>query len=55
MTPNCSRQSYDRNALGLKLAWGGGWEANFILTKFIYFNWRIIILQYCDGFCHTST
>ena len=17
------------------------------------FNWRIIILQYCDGFCHT--
>jgi len=23
--------------------------------KFIYFNWRIITLQYCDGFCHTST
>ena len=23
--------------------------------KFIYFNWRIITLQYCDGFCHTLT
>ena len=21
----------------------------------IYFNWSIITLQYCDGFCHTST
>ena len=20
----------------------------------IYFNWRIITLQYCGGFCHTS-
>ena len=20
-----------------------------------YFNWRLITLQYCDGFCHTST
>ena len=22
---------------------------------FLYFNWRLITLQYCDGFCHTST
>ena len=22
---------------------------------FIYFSWRLIILQYCDGFCHTLT
>ena len=22
--------------------------------QLIYFNWRIITLQYCDGFCHTS-
>ena len=22
---------------------------------FIYFNWRLITLQYCDGFCHTLT
>ena len=22
--------------------------------RFIYFNWSIITLQYCDGFCHTS-
>ena len=26
-----------------------------LLFFFIYFNWRIITLQYCDGFCHTST
>ena len=23
--------------------------------KFIYFNWRLITLQYCIGFCHTLT
>ena len=23
-------------------------------TELIYFNWRIIALQYCDGFYHTS-
>ena len=22
---------------------------------FIYFNWRLITLQYCGGFCHTLT
>ena len=22
---------------------------------FVYFNWRLIILQYCGGFCHTWT
>ena len=27
----------------------------YFLTIYIYFNWRIIILQYCDGFCRTST
>ena len=25
------------------------------LFKVIYLNWRIITLQYCGGFCHTST
>ena len=31
---------------------------NTVLFKknlFIYFNWRIITLQYCDGFCHKLT
>ena len=28
---------------------------SFFKKLFIYFNWRIITLQYCDGFCHTST
>ena len=23
--------------------------------NFIYFNWRLITLQYCSGFCHTFT
>ena len=25
------------------------------LNLFIYFNWRLITLQYCSDFCHTST
>ena len=25
----------------------------FEFLKFIYFNWRLITLQYCGGFCHT--
>ena len=25
------------------------------LFVFIYFNWRLITLQYCSGFCHTLT
>ena len=25
------------------------------LNEFIYFNWRLITLQYCGGFCHTLT
>ena len=24
-------------------------------NSFIYFNWRLITLKYCGGFCHTST
>ena len=27
----------------------------FLKTLIIYFNWRLISLQYCDGFCHTLT
>ena len=26
-----------------------------LFLKFIYFNWRLITLQYCSGFCHTLT
>ena len=31
--------------------------ARFFFKKilFIYFNWRLITLQYCSGFCHTLT
>ena len=27
----------------------------FFFFLIIYFNWRLITLQYCSGFCHTST
>ena len=30
-------------------------QSLIFFKKSIYFNWRIIALQYCDGFCHTST
>ena len=26
-----------------------------LFLKLIYFKWRLITLQYCGGFCHTST
>ena len=26
-----------------------------LFKKIIYFNWRILYLQYCGGFCHTLT
>ena len=27
----------------------------FLKNELIYFNWRIMTLQYCGGFCHTSS
>ena len=27
----------------------------FFVNQFIYFNWRLISLQYCSSFCHTFT
>ena len=27
----------------------------FFFNLFVYFNWRLITLQYCSGFCHTLT
>ena len=32
-----------------------GWKTAFFKKKFIYFNLRLITLQYCSGFRHTST
>ena len=28
---------------------------DFLKYKFIYFNWRLLTLQYCSGFCRTLT
>ena len=33
----------------------GGFFFFFALKKLLIFNWRIIVLQCCAGFCHTST
>ena len=33
----------------------GFMNMNSFCFKFIYFNWRLITLQYCSGFCHTLT
>ena len=30
-------------------------QSLIFFNKSIYFNWRIIALQYCDFFCHTLT
>ena len=30
-------------------------EVDIHFKKIIYFNWRLITLQYCSGFCHTLT
>jgi len=27
----------------------------FSFNQLIYFNWRLVTLQYCGGFCHTLT
>ena len=27
----------------------------YLLNELIYFNWRLITLQYCSGFCHSLT
>ena len=37
-----------------KIIWGRRAILKSFL-KFIYFNWRLISLQYCGGFCHTLT
>ena len=43
-----------------KVRWIWQMRQNFIaqfiqLLKIYIFNWRVIALQYCVGFCHTST
>ena len=33
------------------------WISNsfFLFSLFVFISWRLIILQYCSGFCHTLT
>ena len=42
--------------MGEQYSWGVFffWMFYSLFLKNIYFNWRIITLQYCDGFCHVS-
>ena len=39
---------------------GASWWVSFLsffsfFNQFVYFNWRLITLHYCGGFCHTLT
>ena len=34
---------------------GNPLQYSFFENIFIYFNWRLITLQYYSGFCHTLT
>ena len=47
-----SRSSWPRNRACVSYVSCTGRRVLFFPN---YFNWRIITLQYCDGFCHTST
>ena len=38
-----------------ELAWNVPLVSLIFFFKFIYFNWRLITLQYCSVFCHTLT
>ena len=47
--------SYHRTQM-LQVFWTScGFFFFFKRNLFIYFNWRLTILQYCSGFCQTST
>ena len=35
--------------------WFNSFFCPLLFFKLIYFNWRLITLQYCSGFCHTLT
>ena len=37
---------------GEKFRWFGGIKEAFKIFLMYYFNWRLISLQYCSGFCH---
>ena len=39
---------------GEDLSFWNQWQIH-LKKLFIYFNWKLITLQYCSGFCHTLT
>ena len=39
----------------VKVVPGASFLRFFLLKLILIFNWRIIALQYCIGFCHTAT
>ena len=39
--------------IGRHMAWPVHLKHSFFKKKLIYFNWRLITLQYCSGFCLT--
>ena len=39
----------------ISIPWGGSRTLPLVSFFFFFFNWRLITLQYCGGFCHTFT
>ena len=51
----CRKHGFDPSVR--QIPWRREWllQYSFFFFLFVYFNWRLIILQYCGGFFHTST
>ena len=51
----CCSSSHFQLAVRRKGCGPGQTACIYLFYLFIYFNWRLITLQYCSGFCHTLT
>ena len=49
LIPRLGRNSGEGNGYPLPL------QCSLFKNLFMYFNWKLITLQYCGGFCHTLT
>ena len=52
-TPHFIRSGYGYDRIGINML--VSLSGNLGFFKINYFNWRLITLQYCSGFCHTLT
>ena len=52
-TCQCKRHGFDPSVR--KIPWRKRWQPTPVGNFCFYFNWRLITLQYCGGFCHMFT